>query len=41
MWVGTRKEETHSKTAKEEQGYITMMPFLPDEQEQCEARGSA
>jgi hypothetical protein len=42
MWAGTRKEEeTRSKTAREELEYITVMPFLPEEQEQCEARASA
>jgi hypothetical protein len=42
MWAGTRKEqETRPKTANEEQENVTMMPFLPEEQEQCEARASA
>jgi hypothetical protein len=38
MWAGTRKEqEIRPKTAKKEQDYITIMPLLPQEQEQREA----
>ncbi|MGA2310454.1 MAG: hypothetical protein ABSG57_13025 [Candidatus Bathyarchaeia archaeon] len=41
MWAGTRKEqETRPETAAEEES-ITIMPMIPEEQEQCEARTRA
>jgi cytochrome c-type biogenesis protein CcmH/NrfF len=41
MWAGTRKEqETPAETPAERQS-ITIMPILPDEQEQIEARTPA
>ena len=41
MWAGTLKEEeTRPETVKKE-GLIKIMPMMPDEQEQCEAKTGA
>jgi hypothetical protein len=38
IWAGTRKEqETRPETVKEEES-MTLMPMIPEEQEQCETR---
>ena len=41
MWAGTLKEEeTRPETVKKE-GLIKIMPMMPEEQEQCEAKTGA
>lgn len=38
MWVGTRKEQETRPEIATEGHSITIMPMIPDEQEQSEAR---